>query len=237
MGGQIMISVSPKELHQLLKDKGIEYLFFSCTVRNACTMLQSNTLMSLLQLSLNQLPMTNVDDPTLYKCTCMWNKIQFYIQNLHGYFPRQNKLGPVCFKISVDFLSEIHERDLYISKRNPLNWKKKLQTSDICYSSVSEFSEVFDSLYNDKIVHKNIILIRDKKSQINLSKYLTEISLDNLENRHLLFKKAEKALITSLESSDLKNVKLKINKCENFCFCQTNYDEMQVNEIEKLFLP
>ncbi len=232
-----MISISPKELHQLLKDKGVEYLFFSCTVRNACTMLQSNTLMSLLQLSHKQLPMTQVDDATLYKQACMWNKIPLYLYDLHGYFLRQNKLGPVCFKISVDFLLEIDERDLCISKRNPFYRKKNMTRNDICYSSVAEFSKIFDSLYNDKKIHKNIILIRDKKSQINLSKYLKEISLDILENKHLLFKKAKNALISVLEKSNLNHITFKVNKCKNFCFCQTNYGEMSVNEIEKLFLP
>lgn len=230
-----MISVSPKELHQLLKENGVGYLFFSCSVKNACTMLNANTLMSLLQLSLKQLPMTVIDNPTLYKQTCMWNKISLYLTDLHGYFPRQNKLGPVCFKISIDFLLEIHERDLYISKRNPLNWKKKFQPTDICYSSVSEFSESLKTLNKERKIHKNIILIRDKKSQIELSKYLEEISLDYLERRYLLFKKAKNALSTALENASLNNVTLKITKCEKFCFCQTNYSEMPVDEIEKLF--
>ncbi len=231
-----MISVSPKELHQLLKENGVHFLYFSCSVKNSCSMLSSNTLISFQQLSLKQLPMTNIDNPSLYKQMCMWNKIPLYLNNLHGYFPRQNKLGPVCFKVSIDFLLEIHERDLYISKRNPLFVKKKHKSTDICYSSVSEFSENFKSLYDEKKIHKNIILIRDKKSQIDLSKYLKEISLDYLENRYMLFKKAKNALSIALENAKLNNVTLKITKCENFCFCQTNYSEMLVDDIEELFL-
>lgn len=237
MGGHIMQPVSPYELHKLLKENGVDYLYFSCSVKNACSMLQSNTLMSFLTLSLKQLPMTEVEKPALYKNTCMWNKIPLYIENLHGYFPRQNKSGPVCFKISTDFLSEIHERDLYISKRNPLNWKKNLKSRDICYSCVSEFSEYFSTLNEHRKIHKNIILIRDKKSEIKLTDYLIDISLDYLDCRHLLFKKAKQAIISAIETAKLNNVKLNITKCTNFCFCQTNYAELSADEIEKLFLP
>lgn len=233
----LMICISPKELHSFLKAKGVEYLYFSSTVKNICSMIQSNTLMSLLQLSLSELPMTPVENPTLYKQNCMWNKISLYLSNLHGYFARQNKNGPVCLKISIDFLLEVHERDLYISKRNPLNWKKKLTTTDICYSSVSEFSESFNSLYDERKIHKNIILIRDKKTQIDLSKHLKEISLDYLGTRHLLFKKAQKSLTDALNGSNLNHIPVKTIKCTDHCFCQTNYDEMSKDELENLFLP
>ena len=171
-GGKFMIIVSPKELYKFLKDKGIDYLYFSTTVKNACSMIDYDTLMSLRVLSLNELPMSSVDNEDTYKRCHMWNKIPLYLCNLHGYFSRQNRNGPVCLKISVDFLLDIHDRDLYISKRNPLNWKKTLTKNDICYSSVEEFSECFDTLNSQRKIHKNIILIRDKKSQISLSNCL-----------------------------------------------------------------
>ena len=232
-----MIIISPKELHNFLKSKGVEYLYFSSTVKNACSMIRSDTLMSLRVLSLNDLPMSPVDDTDSYKRCYMWNKISLYLCNLHGYFTRQNKNGPVNFKISVDFLLEIHDRDLYISKRNPLNWKKTLTKNDICYSSVDEFSETFATLYDERKIHKTIILVRDKRSQIKLSKYLIDISLDYLQDRHLLFKKAEKALKQALKNSELNHITVRSLKCDNSCFCQTNYSEMPKDELENLFLP
>lgn len=232
-----MIIVSPKELHNFLKGKGIEHLYFSTTIKNACSMIGSDTLMSFRVLSLHELPMSPVNDTDAYKRCYMWNKIPLYLCNLHGYFARQNKNGPVCFKISIDFLLEIHDRDLYISKRNPLNWKKSLTKNDICYSSVEEFSESFSSLYNERKMHKTIILIRDKRSQIKLSKYLLDVSLDYLQDRHLLFKKSEKALTQALKDSGLNHISVTPFKCDNSCFCQTNYKEMAKADLEKLFLP
>lgn len=232
-----MIIISPKELHNFLKSKGVEYLYFSSTIRNACSMICSDTLMSLRVLSLNELPMTPVEDADAYKRCYMWNKISLYLCNLHGYFARQNKNGPVNFKISVDFLLEIHERDLYISKRNPLNWKKSLTKYDICYSSVDEFSENFATLYNERKIHKTIILVRDKRSQIKLSKYLIDVSLDYMHDRHLLFKKSENAIKQALNNSGLSHIPVRSLKCNNSCFCQTNYKEMTKSDLEKLFLP
>lgn len=232
-----MIVISPKELHNFLKSKGVKYLYFSSTVRNACSMIYSDTLMSLRVLSLNELPMSSIADTAYYKRCSMWNKIPLYLCNLHGYFARQNKNGPISFKISVDFLLEIHDRDLYISKRNPLNWKKNLTKSDICYASVEEFSENFSTLYDKRKLHKTIVLIRDKKSQIPLSKYLCEISLDYLQHRHLLFENSKKALTNALEKSKLKHIPVKVMRCNNFCFCQANYYEMTREKLEILFLP
>ncbi len=232
-----MIIISPKELHSFFKSKGVEYLYFSSTVKNACSMIRSDTLMSLRVLSLNELRMTPVENTDSYKRCYMWNKISLYLCNLHGYFARQNKNGPVNFKISIDFLLDIHERDLYISKRNPMNWKKSLTKNDICYSSVDEFSESFSSLYNERKMHKTIILIRDKRSQIKLSKYLFDVSLDYLQDRHLLFMKSEKALKQALKASGLNHIPVTPLKCDNSCFCQTNYKEMAKADLEKLFLP
>lgn len=232
-----MISVFPTELYEFLKSKGVKHLYCATTVRNACSMISYNALMSNHQLKFKELPMTEPVNADLEKVVSMWNKISFYTCDLHGYFTRQNKLGPVCFVIDIDFLLEVYEKDLYISKRNPLNWKKGLKKNQICYSSVNEFAEQFDNLIPERAAHKNIVLVRDKKSTVDLSKYLVEIILDKPAHRHLLFKKSQKALTSALQKSGLAKTPLKIRECKEFCFCEDNYGGMTVEEIEKLFLP
>lgn len=232
-----MIAVSPKELHTFLKSKGIEHLFCASSVKNSCSMLACGELISNHKLNHQNLPMTNPANSDLEKRVNVWNKISFNICDLHGYFTRQNKLGPVCFVVDIDFLLDIHEKDLFITKRNPINWKKNLKSNQICYASVAEFAESFDSLLPERTAHKNIILVRDKKSSIDLKKYLVRIILDKPAHRHLLFKKAQSALKSALEKAELANVPLKIRNCNNFCFCETNYSEMTTEEIENLFLP
>lgn len=232
-----MIAVSPAELHKFFKSKGVKYLYCANPVRNSCSILECGKLMSKHKLNYKKLPMTNPVNPDLEKKVSMWNKIPLYICDLHLYFTRQNKLGPVCFVVDIDFLLETHEKDLYISKKNPYNRKKGVETNQLCYSSVAEFSECFDSLLPERTAHKNIILVRDKKSAVDLSKYLVEIILDKPAHRHLLFKKAQKALKASLEASALKHVPLKIRKCKKICFCEANYGKMNEEEINKLFNP
>ncbi len=232
-----MISVSPAELYEFLKSKGIKYLYCAVSVRDACSMISCGTLMSKHQLKFKELPMTEPVNADLEKAVSMWNKISFYTCDLHGYFTRQNKLGPVCFVVNIDFLLEIHEKDLYISKRNPINWKKGLRRNQICYSSVREFAEQFDNLIPERIAHKNIVLIRDKKSTVELSKYLVEIIFDKPAHRHLLFTKSKNAIKSSLDSSELAHIPLKTRECTESCFCETNYGTMTIEEIEKLFLP
>lgn len=232
-----MIAVSPAELHSFLKSKGVKYLYCANSVKNSCSMLECGELISKHQLNYKKLPMTEPINADSEKKASMWNKIPLYICDLHGYFTRQNKQGPVCFVMDIDFLLEIHEKDLYISKRNPINWKKHLKSNQICYSSVAEFAEEFDSLLPERKAHKNIILLRDKKSAVDLRKYLVKIILDKPAHRHLLFMKAQKALKSALEKAELANIPLKIRECKDFCFCEANYGEMTIEEIENLFLP
>lgn len=232
-----MSIIPPAELHSFFKSKGVKYLYCAASVKDACSMINCGTLMSKRQLNFKKLPMAEPVNADLEKSVSIWNKISFYICDLHGYFTRQNKLGPVCFVIDIDFLLEINERDVSISKRNPINWKKGLKKSQIYYSSITEFAECFDTLIPARFAHKNIILLRDKKSTVNLNKYLLKIILDKPAHRHLLFTKAQKALKSELENSGIAHIPLKVRKCEEFCFCQANYSKMQVNEIEKLFLP
>ncbi len=232
-----MISLSPKELYQFLKSKGIDRLYYANTVKNSCSMLTCGELMSNHQLNYRNFPMTDPINPSLEKEFCMWNKISFYTCDLHGYFSRQNRIGPVCFAIDIDFLLELHEKDLYISKRNPMYRKKGMRRKQICYSSVNEFAETFNSLISDKIAHKNIILVRDKNSAVDLRKYLVEITLDQSAHRYMLFTKAQNALKSALKGSGISQIPLKIRECKKACFCQANYDVMTADQIERLFLP
>lgn len=236
-GGYIMISVSPKELHSLLKERNIDSLYFSCSVRNACSMINTDSFLSLHQLSYKELPMSDVNNAAIYKQTSLWNKRQFYLCNLHEYFPRQNKLGPVCFRVSIDFLLNIHPRDLYITKRNPLNWRKTLSSNDIYYSSVKEFSEAFETLFDKRLLHKTIILIRDKRSEIKLSDYLLEIILDKPGDKFLLWQKSINALKESLNNEKLSKIPFKTTSCKKQCHCAENYNDMSSPELENLFKP
>lgn len=232
-----MGSISPADLYNFFDNKGIRHLYFSSTVKNSCSMITCNTLMSNRQLNFQKMPMSAPTNPDFEKGVRMWNKIPFYICDLHGYFTRQNKLGPVCFVININFLLDIHEKDLSISKRNPLNWKKGLTKNQVYYSSLDEYEEVFDTFMTERTAHKNIILLRDKKSTVNLSKYLTEIILDKSADRHLLFTKAQDELSNALKTANLTHIPLKIRECKNFCFCQSNYGGMSNEEIKKLFKP
>ncbi|MBQ8766504.1 MAG: hypothetical protein IJZ16_06835 [Clostridia bacterium] len=232
-----MISVSPTELHSLLKERNINCLYFSCSVRNACSMINTDSFLSLRQLAYKELPMSDVTNAAIYKQASLWNKRQFHLCNLHEYFPRQNKLGPVCFRVSIDFLLDVHPRDLYITKRNPLHWRKGLHPTDICYSSVQEFSEVFEALFDKRLLHKNIILVRDKRSEIKLSDYLLEIILDKPGDKFLLWRKSTNALKESLNNEKFSKITFKTSPCKKQCHCAENYNDMASTELENLFRP
>lgn len=230
-----MNTVAPTELLDFLKSKGINRLYCATTVKTACSIINSGKLMSKHKLDLNKLPMTGAEDANFYKSVNLWNKIILSLFDLHGYLPRQNKFGPVCFVLNVELLSEINIRDLRISKKNPMYFKDTPKYKRF-FSSFEDFAQNYDWIIDEQKANRTLILLRDKKSTVDLNKYLVEVILDKPEERHLLFTKAKKAVSSTLEASGLK-APLKIREDNDFCFCQFNYNLMKEDEMNILFNP
>lgn len=67
-------------------------------------MIDQKGLLSRGEIARRMLNMTEQTFDDIDKIYNVWNDIFFDIVDLHGYFPRQNLYGPVCFKISNEFL-------------------------------------------------------------------------------------------------------------------------------------
>lgn len=232
-----MNRISPIDFYEFLKARNINHLYFACSVNTACSLINNGELMSKRKLSFKKLSAKDVDFAEKEKIANLWNKIILHICDLHGYLTRQNKMGPVCFVLNIDFLLETHETDLLISKKNPIYRKKGEKKAELYYSSVAELNQDFDNIIANRTAQKNMILIRDKRTSVNLQKYLTEIIIDKPGERYLLFAKAKNALLTALNQSGLEAVPFRVRNCKNFCYCLTNYSEMSEKEINEFFNP
>ncbi len=102
---------------------------------------------------------------------------------------------------------------------------------------IKEFANDYQNIIPGHRLQNVVVLIRDKRSHISLDKYLTSFYLDKLRTRHMLYKKANKALYAAvLELSH--DARMNVRRCEDpACRCHDSYDKLNIDDAEKLFLP
>lgn len=218
----------------------MKYFFHANTVKTSCTMIEQKGLLSRGEISRRNLPMTSQTSDADDKKFNVWNDMFFDIVDLHGYFPRQNLYGPVCFKISNEFLLDDNLPNICITKDNPIYWDSNMEDTDMYYSTVEEYTKDFNTNMNNRTIQGKMFTIHDTSKRIPFKKYLVEIILDNpyvKVNDIPLFPPAKQALITALNKSGFNENILTIRRCNN-CFCKTNYlNQVDVDGLEKLFKP
>lgn len=235
-----MIEVSPKELYNFLSRRKLKYFFHANTVKTSCTLIEQKGLLSRGEITKRKLAMTAQSSDDIDKKFNVWNDIFFDIVDLHGYFPRQNLYGPVCFKISNEFLLDKNLPNICITKDNPIYWKQDMSDEEKYYLTVSEYASEFDENMKNGTIQVKMFTIHDTSKRIPFKKYLVEVILDNTAvkiNGEALFPIAKEALASGLSKAGFDLNILKIRTCTN-CFCEINYmKQVSIAELEKLFLP
>lgn len=235
-----MIEISPIKLYEFLASRKFQYFFHANTVKTSCSLINQKGLLSRLEMENRGLSMTTQSSDDIDKHFNVWNDIFFDIVDLHGYFPRQNSYGPVCFKLSNKFLLDENLPNLCITKDNPIYWKNGMTEEEKYYSSVEEYASEFDRNMKNHTIQAKMFTIHNTNKRIPFKRYLVEILLDNpyiKVNDIPLFPPAKQALISSLNEAGFNESILKIRKCSN-CFCRSNYlNQVGVTELEKIFKP
>ena len=220
-----MLEVSPIELYRFLDSKKYNYFYHANTIRTSCSLIESNGLLSRGEMESRSLPMSPQSSDEIDKKFDVWNDIFFDLLDLHGYFPRQNYYGPVCFKMSKEFLLDKDLQNICITKNNPIYWKDKMSLEEKYYSSVDEYISEFESNMRNKVIQTKMFTIHNTSKIIPFNKYLVEILLDNPPLRLgelSLFNVARQELLTSLENARMNPHILKVRTCLN-CLCIHNY--------------
>lgn len=234
-----MISVNPKELYEFLSSENIKHFFHANTVRTSCTLIEKKGLFSRGCIESKGLIQTSQTSDEIDKQFNVWNDIFFDLVDLHGYFPRQNLYGPVCFVIDNKFLLDNMLPNICITKNNPIYWDEFMCESDKYYCSVKEYIDEYEDNKRERCIQQKMFTIHNTHKRIPLKKYLTKIILDNprvLIDDVSLYKEAKQRLLISLEKSGFNEDILETRVCSN-CFCHQNYlNQIEVDELEKLFL-
>ena len=234
-----MINVDPIELFQFFEQKNFKYFFHANTVTTSCTFIQKNGLYSRGAIETMGLMQTEQSSDDIDKQFGVWNDIFIDLFDLHGYFPRQNLYGPVCFVLDNSFLLDKNLPNICITKNNPIYWNNDMSDTDKYYTSVKEYADEFECNKRKKCLQQKMFTIHSTDKHIPLKKYLVQIVLDNPRvkvGEVSLYNEAKKALSKALTEASYSEKILKTRECTN-CYCHGNYlNRIDVQELEKLFL-
>lgn len=215
------MKLNPNLLYEFFTSIGINYLYHANTVTTACTFIESGGLLSrgaVEKLNLKQTPQNSDAKDKKFN---VWNDIFLDCCDLHKQFSRQNKYGPVLFKLNVNLLLDSNLPDVWITKDNPIYWNESQMESDRYFSNVDELKDKYS--INS---YKEMITLRFTQAPLSF-KYIEEIIVDRpgIEIDGLsIYKMATKSLSDAIHKSkyDYSKVKKSARNCIN-CYCCDNY--------------
>jgi hypothetical protein len=234
-----MICLNPKELYEFFESKNLKYFYHANTVITSCTYIEQKGLMARGCVEYKGLAQTPQTSDEIDKQFDVWNDIFLDLFDLHGYFPRQNLYGPVCFIIDNRFLLDNELPNIGITKTNPIYWKTFMSEKDKYYSTAQEYIDEFEENKRNKCIQQKMFTIHNTHKKLPLKKYLIKLLLDNPRVKIddiSLFKEAKQKLINSLESMGFDKHILESRNCTN-CYCHQNYfNQIEIDELKRLFL-
>lgn len=222
-------------LHLFFTEKEITHLHHANTLATSVTFIQNGGLLSRGYVEKNGLYQTFQSSDSDDKLFDVWDDIFLDTADLHAYFKRQNKYGPILFKFNIDFLLN-ESLDIWITKDNPIYWQSIISVNDRYFQTIDEVRLKWDEIENQK----KMITIRKPYKPV-LFDYLEEIVVDNPKVNYKEEIACSTEMITALDvvtqnNQQLRN-KAKQRECSS-CYCYQNYsNEVTDDELAKLFLP
>lgn len=73
----------------------------------------------------------------------VWNNIFLDCNDLHVRFGRENRYGPALFKLRTEFLIELDELELWVTRDNLIRWNDEQMETDRYFQSIEELKESY----------------------------------------------------------------------------------------------
>lgn len=211
----------PKDIYNILKQKGIETLFHANTVMTSSGYLENDSLISREKMESVGLPQTMQESDTKDKGLGIYNDIFLDTVDNHIRFNRSNYYGPVLFEIDIEILNKIQSGQILITKKNPADWDFSLKNG--FYNSLQDIQR---SYFGE---HNNHIIYRDPSGMLNIKGFIKRLVLDDPNKNEpipevSIYDVAESSLEYSIGKSSL-GIQVTKRDCQSiFCKCQNTYD-------------
>ena len=234
--------LNPKELHTILKNKGIEYLFHANTISTSITFLKEKHLLSRKYVEENNLFQTDQYSDKKDKKHNIWDDIFVDAMDIHKTFNKDNLYGPFLFCFDLNLLNSNDIDCVRITRKNPVNWKPQENENDWYYTDLKDFEENYKKGNNSKDVG-SMLIFPNTGGKIPLKPHLKKIILDNPSL--IVDYKGRKTVLAEILKSEI-DVILKNNGFESIqkelrhkhkfynCRCWRKYNGLQLTNFKEL---
>lgn len=224
------MAISPLQLYNLLKGKGVTHIYHANSLLTSCLFLQNKNLLSRENVSKRGLYQTPQYTDEIDKKVGVWNDIFMDTIDIHKRIKNANKYGPVTFRFSIELLKD-YQGEILITKLNPAYWQG--------IEDNKRYFQNIEDLNNNLTIGDfgQMIILRNNDGTIPLSPHLSSIIVDNPKqkvNLHVtdMFSQSVGALKLAKHIGQVE-VDLKIRKCNTFCQCSNEY--LNVKILNKMF--
>ncbi|MFP3595208.1 hypothetical protein [Chryseobacterium sp. SIMBA_029] len=119
------MKLNNQELYDFFVEKEILALYHANTVGTTITYLQNDGLLSRGAVEDKGLFQTYQKTDAKDKIVDVWNDVFLDTNDLHTYFDRENRYGPILFELDLDLVKD-ESFEIWITKDNPIRWMKIL---------------------------------------------------------------------------------------------------------------
>ena len=109
-------------VYEILKSKGVDFLYHANSVQTSCTFLKNGSLLSRGVVQRRGFRQTEQPSDVIDQKYGVWLDIFTDSVDIHQRANRRNTYGPVLFKINIDILKTLNLPPLWITKKNPTKW-------------------------------------------------------------------------------------------------------------------
>lgn len=168
------MELNSKDVLASLQKKGIDTLHHANTVQTACLFLQKGRLLSRGTVDEQGLEQTPQKSDDIDKKFGVWYDLFLDSVDIHARAKSRNFYGPVLFRFRLDLLSESWLPSVWITKKNPTQWKDGESLSDRYFTSVTEFDQTYK-----KGDFGSMFMLRNAGGVLRLMPHLRDIVLDD----------------------------------------------------------
>jgi hypothetical protein len=226
--------LNPKVVYEILKAKGVKYLYHANSVLTSLTFIQQNSLLSRAFVQKNGLLQTPQKSDEEDKKFNVWDDVFLDGLDLHKKYSRPNNYGPVLFALKLELLQAPSLPPLLVTSNNPWFWKDGEHLNERYCSTTNIIQENY--LTGKRLDSRIMFTFRIPETRIRLKKYLRGVIIDKpaiLVN----FQGGQKnigdythdKIREALDMNGMQHISMKFRHADqtiHFCACNFSYTFM-----------
>lgn len=159
-----------QEIYQILRDKGVQYLYYANTVSTSQTFIKQNALLSRGFVEENGLIQTDQKSDKEDKLYDVWNHVFLDASDLLSLYSRANYYGPVTFQVKLELLNSPDLPYIFITKSSPMHWKLDTPIESKFYNNVEDVKTEY--LTGKKLDSRIMFTFRDSQKTISIRDFV-----------------------------------------------------------------